>query len=189
MKLNHIITLTIPLSSVLLYLLIDRKDFTGGFNRDVFSVDLNSGGIVSVSTLERPVITAGSISTGLKYNLVHLFSYKLEDMPSHIDGVKYMFDSDYFSDYSKQIKADSNAMLNSDVRVVDFIITDGPFYLGSKLTSTRNWDYFVEGYFTSKGNFSGGATFTSIKLKISLKEARTKNGNPSGVEIYEIKRF
>lgn len=189
MKLNQIFAVALPIAALALYYIVDQKDLDGGFNRDVISVDLVTGKLNPVSTLERPVITSANIAVGLKYNLVKLLSYKLEDISSHIDDVSYMFNDDYFNSYKKQIRADANELLNSDVRVVDFIIIDGPFYLGSKLSNARNWDYYVEGYFTNKGNFSGGAAFAKTKLKVSLVESRTRNGNPSGVEIYEIKRF
>ena len=191
MRINLILAPLIPVVALGFYAAINSANDEGLLKQKIYSVTLNGEKKVEkVKTLERPIITARNIANNLKYNLVKFYSYKVEDIDNHMDINEPLFNANFYNSLRAQTIAEVKALIDSEVRVVDFIITNGPLYMGSVYSETRNWEYYIEGYFTYHGNFSKHANqFKRVKLKVSMREAKTKNGNASGVEIYKIDQF
>lgn len=178
---------TSVISSVII---VNKYNENHKFNGAMIEVPLDGGEIKKIKTLERPIITSGNLSKYIKYKFVDIYSYRIEKGINHIDQFKSIFEQNYYKEYRKEQKAIINDLTDKEVRVVDFMVTRGPIYLGSIPSAIRNWDYYIEGFFAYEGNFSKSTTqFEKVRLKVSALESRTTNGNPSGVEIYAITKF
>lgn len=185
-----ILSATLAISIVSSVKVIEIYNENNKFNGAMIEVPLDGGEIKKIKTLERPIITSGNLAKHLKYKFVDLYSYRIEKGVAHIDEYEDLFESTYYEKYRKEQKSIIDDLTAKEVRVVDFMVTRGPVYLGSLPSTIRNWDFYIEGYFAYEGNFSKNTTqFEKVRLKVSVLEAKTTNGNPSGVEIYEITRF
>lgn len=179
------------MSSFFLLSDIEERSYSGDIKQKVVSITLEGKPeIEKVKTLERPIITRQSIERKLKGDLVNFYSYPVEDIEPHLEKYEALFSPDFFSEQAKQTNANVRSLLESEVRVVDFIILGKPMYIGSKRGALRNWDFVTNGYSVYQGNFSGSRyQFRRERKVISVIESPTRNGNPSGVEIYAVREF
>lgn len=191
MKYFFIIPLSIAFSSFWLLSDVEERSYSGDIKQKVVSITLEGTPIIEkVDTLERPIITRQSIERKLKGDLVNFYSYPVENIEPHLNKYKALFEPEFFSEQTAQTKANVRALLESEVRVVDFLILGKPMYIGSKRGQVRNWDFVINGYSVYQGNFSGSRyQFRKERKVISVKESPTRNGNPSGVEIYAVREF
>lgn len=177
--------------SAVVYFDIKDSAYSGGIKQDVIAI--TTDGTVAASnirTLERPIITRRGIQKKLKEDMVNFFSFPIGNINSHLDEHEQLFSKVFFSTYKPHIKATVDNLIDSEVRVVDFLIYGEPIYLGSKRAGIRNWQFMIEGYNVYQGNFSRSPyQFVRSTKVITVIETKTRNGNPSGVEIFKVEEF
>ncbi len=191
MKYFFAIPLAVAALGSFVYKDITARTYDGDIKQKVAAVSLEgSPEITQVKTLERPIITRQSIEKKLKNDLVRFYSYPVENIDPHLEDFEPIFDPNFFSTVEADTRATVRNLLDSEVRVVDFIVIGKPMYIGSKMGALRNWDFVVKGYSVYQGNFSRARfQYRRERKIISVIESPTRNGNPSGVEIYAIKEF
>ncbi len=191
MKYFFIWPLLISVGYAIVYSNIKQSAESGSIKQEVVAITIDGEPEAKkVRTLERPIITRRGIQKKLKKDMGNFFSFPLQDIDSHLERYKPLFSSHFFDDYEGHISATAQNFIDSEIRVVDFIIYGQPIYLGSKPASIRNWQFMIEGYFIYQGNFSGSPyQFEKSTKIITVVETKTRKGNPSGVEIFDIEEF
>ncbi|MDK9793825.1 hypothetical protein [Vibrio sp. D431a] len=155
-------------------------------NPDVFVQSFNNDLKKAPVTYE-PYLDPNALGRNLKDNLNMFLSYSISSPRTHINNSLTYFSPDYQSYiYSYMTTAIGNLKLQN-VRVVDFIVTKDPVFIGSEVGLDSNWTYFVEGYFSYQGIFSKKKSISEhVSLFIKIKKDEPTSKNPLGVGIYNI---
>ncbi|EGR2229552.1 hypothetical protein DZF79_15100 [Vibrio parahaemolyticus] len=182
--LSSILTLAAG-SSLYVYL---QGDIAGDFKRDIYSVDLRGEGKVNkTETLDKAILTATTISTNLKKTVAKIETLILSDTDSYFDKVEPYFEPTFFSKFKIDKEVESQFLLNSDVRVTSFVVTETPIFVGVDISKNDPvWLFHVKGNYMRDGVFSkrtDSSTFGEKTIWVSVRESVGQNGNPAGIEI------
>lgn len=195
---NKILTLSSSLlvlaSSVSLSIYLSG-DIEKSFKRDIYSITL-SGDVEKkhVETLESAILTSTTISTSLKKTVAKIETILLQDVQEYIEDIRPLFEPEFFKTFSKDLEVKSKFFLDSDVRVVSFVVTEPPILVGVDVSQpTPHWLFHIKGQYMREGLFekrSDDSTFGEISIWVTIKESIGQNGNPSGIEIvnYETQK-
>ncbi|ELP5898565.1 hypothetical protein QTV49_000439 [Vibrio vulnificus] len=178
-------------SSLYIYL---QGDIAGDFRREIYSVDLRGEGkVTKTETLDKAIMTSATISTNLKKTVSKIETLILSDVDSYFDKVAPFFDPVFFSKFKLDKEVESKFLLNSDVRVTSFVVTEQPIFVGVDVSKKSPvWLFHVKGSYMREGIFSkrtDSSTFGEKTIWVSVRESVGQNGNPAGIEIvnYEVR--
>ncbi|ELP6119037.1 TPA: hypothetical protein I7730_20335 [Vibrio vulnificus] len=174
---------TICLSSFLL------TDNGSSFSRDVYSVSVEGedvGAVEKVQTLDKPILTPETIATNVQDMVVDIESMKLSNIEAFLEAIEIHFDDEYWKQAKEDIKNRAEFYFSSNLRVIEFIVTEGPIFIGARHADKIEWTYYIKGNYHRTGLIEdrGDATsFGSNELFVTVREAHSVDGNPIGVEI------
>ncbi|CAH7379363.1 hypothetical protein VCHA53O466_40408 [Vibrio chagasii] len=134
-----------------------------------------------------PHLDPFALGQNMKLTLNEILSYDISDPVGHITSASHKFTPTYSSEMIGYFSSAINSLRKQNVRVVDFIVTTDPVYIGSERSTRENWNYFVQGYFNYQGLFSGRTSISEpVRLFIKVERGRATSDNPLGVGIYKI---
>ena len=157
------------------------------FKRHVYSVNLNGiPHVKSVSTLDKPILTPQTISENVKESVLRIETLELGNTPKFVKSIKPLFVDSFYEQMSADLNSRSDYYVENLVRVVDFIVTKQPVYIGSRMGKVRNWTFYLEGVYGLKGFGTINTTGTK-RIFITVEESTSVDGNPMGVKISRYK--
>ncbi|KDM89983.1 hypothetical protein EA58_19760 [Photobacterium galatheae] len=170
-----------------------QGDIAKDFKRDIYSVSLSGEkNLRKIETLDQAILTATTISTSLKKTVSKIETLKLSDIGEYFENVSPFFEKSFFSKFMQDKSAEAQFLLNSDVRVTSFVVTEDPVFVGVDISQPRPiWLFHVKGNYMRDGVFSkrtDRSTFGEKTIWVSVQESVGQNGNPAGIEIvnYEV---
>ncbi len=188
----NIILTIINLSFAVFFCIYLSGDIAKSFKRDIYSISISGDPLVSkVATLDEPLITTTTITSYIKKIAPEVESIKLATTSEYLKSVEPYFEKDYFSQYSVDKAAESNILIKSDLRVVDFVVTDGPHFVGVEIKNNEAlWLYHLKGSYFKDGIISSSnksALFGDKEIWVKVVKGVGRIGNPTGVEIVEYR--
>lgn len=156
-------------------------------NPKVFYKDSQSENATLAPVTYTPFLVPYALGLNLKGNLNRFLSFSVSSPKSHISKYDFLFHSDYKKEMESYVLNQVNDLRGRNVRVVDFIVTDDPVYIGSEIGYSRSWAFYVGGYFAYQGLFSKKTGITKkVYLFVKISDDSSNAKNPLGVAISEI---
>lgn len=165
-----------------------NSDIENDFKRDIYSVTL-TGEVErkNVETLESAILTSTTISTSLKKTVAQIETISLENVDGYLERIRPLFDKEFFKTFSKDQEAKSKFYLESDIRVLSFVVTEAPILVGVDVSQPNpHWLFYIKGQYMREGMFekrSDESTFGESEIWVTVKESVGENGNPAGIKI------
>ena len=184
---NRLICSVVLCGVVLLGNVLDKSGGNGRFKKAIYSVKLSGDPKVSkVETLSKPILTPQTIGENVKESVLKIETIDLGNSDKYIASIKPLFTVGYYPQVSANLEARSKYYVKNLVRVMNFVITKQPLYIGSKIGAVRSWTFYVEGVYGFKGFGTMNSTGEK-RIFITVQESKSVDGNPIGVRISDYR--
>ena len=175
----------------IVFLVYLNGDIGKNFKRDIYALSLANGSVKKIETLNKPVMSAITIGANIKKNVSIIESPDISDMNLYFSNIEPFFDDAFFEKFKADKMKEIEALLNGDVRVVSFVVTEDPILVGVDLSQNKaTWLFYVKGVYKREGIFSKtiiNNTFGEKEIWFYIQESSGQNGNPSGLKIVNYK--
>jgi len=164
-------------------------DNGSSFGRDVYSVSVEGGDVgkvEKVKTLNKPILTPETIATNVQNMVVDIESMRLANIEAFLESIEVHHDGEYWKEAKEDIRNRAEFYFASNLRVIEFIVTEGPIFIGAKHGSKVEWTYYLKGNYHRTGlieDRGDSTSFGSNEIYVTVREAHSVEGNPIGVEI------
>lgn len=166
---------------------LKTTDDDGRFKKPIYSMNLSGKpNLKKIETLAKPILTPQTIGENVKESVLKIETMDLGDPDKYIASIKPLFTDEYYPQVKANLEARSDYYINNLVRVMDFVITKQPIYLGSKMGGVRSWTFYLEGVYGLKGFGTMNST-GERRIFVTLQESKSADGNPMGVRISDYR--
>ena len=155
----------------------------GIFKRQIYSVNIVGAPKVDyVNTLSKPILTPQTIAVNVKESVLKIETLDLGSPDSYISKIQPLFTDEFFGQMKANLDVRATYYIKNLVRVMDFIVTKPPMYIGSESGKVRSWTFYLEGVYGLKGFGTMNSTGTR-RIFVTVQESKGADGNPMGVRI------
>ncbi|UKA04715.1 hypothetical protein [Photobacterium damselae] len=166
---------------------LKNSDENEHFKRPIYSVNLVGKPTLNrVITLQKPILTPQTIGENVKESVLKIETIDLGDPDKYIESIKPLFTNDYFPQVKANLEVRSEYYVKNLVRVLDFVVTKQPLYIGSKVGSVKSWTFYLEGVYGLKGFGTMNST-GKRRIFVTVEESKSADGNPIGARISDYR--